>query len=356
MTASSRNVWLAQGGLEHFRAFMNEGSFIPEGYNLPTVTPPSWATICTGAYPRTHGVEDYYYYHEGRSLDYKETTQAFGSDIVTAETIWDAWDKNGKKCIVVNYPMSWPSRMKNGVMIMGQGLSPAETRWPLHGNEHKEFLASESVISTEFYPMGVQGTFDDAKGWKNLPECDEPLEMVVNMAFKECVEPVEGQTWYCLAWESGDDGYDRIALCPEKDYSKAFFTIRLGEWSEPVQHDFTIKADGRTEKGVFRCKLMQLSDDAEEFKLYISGIAGRIGFIAPPRQPIRLTFPSTSPRTTSGWWPSCTASSTPIPCASSWSSTAHGSGTPSSPCSRPTRTGICSTCTRTPSTGSITAG
>ena len=32
---------LAQGGLEHFRAFMNEGSFIPEGYNLPTVTPPS---------------------------------------------------------------------------------------------------------------------------------------------------------------------------------------------------------------------------------------------------------------------------------------------------------------------------
>ena len=161
---------LAQGGLEHFRAFMNEGSFIPEGYNLPTVTPPSWATICTGAYPRTHGVEDYYYYHEGRSLDYKETTQAFGSDIVTAETIWDAWDKNGKKCIVVNYPMSWPSRMKNGVMIMGQGLSPAETRWPLHGNEHKEFLASESVISTEFYPMGVQGTFDDAKGWKNLPE------------------------------------------------------------------------------------------------------------------------------------------------------------------------------------------
>ena len=30
---------LAQGGLEHFRAFMNEGSFIPEGYNLPTVTP-----------------------------------------------------------------------------------------------------------------------------------------------------------------------------------------------------------------------------------------------------------------------------------------------------------------------------
>ena len=43
---------LAEGGLENFRKFMAEGSFIPEGYNLPTVTPPSWATIW-GAYPHT---------------------------------------------------------------------------------------------------------------------------------------------------------------------------------------------------------------------------------------------------------------------------------------------------------------
>uniref|UniRef100_B8J4V7 Type I phosphodiesterase/nucleotide pyrophosphatase n=1 Tax=Desulfovibrio desulfuricans (strain ATCC 27774 / DSM 6949 / MB) TaxID=525146 RepID=B8J4V7_DESDA len=281
---------LAQGGLENFRKFMNEGSYIPEGFNLPTVTPPSWATICTGAWPRTHGVEDYYYYHEGRSLDYKETTQAFGSDILTAQTIWDAWDKAGKKCLVINYPMSWPSKMDKGVMIMGEGLSPAETRWPLHGNEHKEFLCSESVISTDYYPMGAQGVFDDAKGWKNLPEGDEPLEMTVNMTFKESIEPIEDQVWHCLVWQSEDDGYDRMALCPEKDYAKAFFTITLGAWSEPVQHDFTVKADGRTEKGVFRCKLMQLSDDAEEFKLYVSGIAGRCGFVSPAEAAAHIDF------------------------------------------------------------------
>lgn len=273
---------LAEGGLPNFRAFMEEGSFIPEGYNLPTVTPPSWATICTGAYPRTHGVEDYYYYLEGSSLEHKKTCQAFGSEILTAETVWDAWDKAGKKCIVVNYPMSWPSKMKNGIMVMGQGLSPAETRWPLLGNEHKEFLASESVISTDFYHMGVQSRFDDAKGWANLPEADEPLEMVVNMKFKESIEPVEDQVWYGLTWESGDDGYDMFALCPERDFSKAFFTIRLGEWSEAVQHTFTIKADGRAEKGTFRCKLITLSDDAEDFKLYVSGISGQMGFVSPP--------------------------------------------------------------------------
>ena len=272
---------LKEGGLDNFRRFIKEGSYMTEGFNLPTVTPPSWATICTGAFPRTHGVEDYYYYHEGKPLDHKYTTQAFGSDILTAETIWDAWDKAGKKSIVVNYPMSWPSHMKNGVVVMGCGLSPSETRWPLYGNEHKEHLASESVISTELYPFGARGKFDDAEGWKNLPEdMDEPLEMNIVMEFHEGFEEIEPQNWHILCWQSGDEGYDRITMAPEKDFSKAFFTIGLKQWSDPVEHEFKM-ADGRMEKGVFRCKLMALSDDAEEFRLYVSGIAGRTGFTAP---------------------------------------------------------------------------
>ena len=139
---------------------------------------------------------------------------------------------------------------------------------------------------------------------------------------------------------------------PRKGHSKAFFTIRLGEWSGPVQHDFTIKADGRTEKGVFRCKLMQLSDDAEEFKLYISGIAGRIGFIAPPEAADQIDFSKHITANDIGLVAFLHGIIDTDAVCELVSSTAHGSGTPSSPCSRPTRTGICSTCTRTPSTGS----
>jgi len=273
---------VAEGALPNFKRFIENGSTMTEGYNLPTVTPPSWATICTGAYPRTHGVEDYYYYLDGESLEHKKTCQAFGSEILTAETIWDAWDKAGKKSLVVNYPMSWPSRMRHGVMVMGEGLSPAETRWKMLGNAHKEFLASEGVVSTDFYPMGIQVRFDDAKGWANLPEdAEEPLEAVIPMVFKESMDPLENQTWYGLAWESGDDGYDTFALCPEKDFAKAFFVLRKGEWSGVCRHGFTVKADGRREEGTFRCKLMELSDDAESFKLYVTGISGFNGFIAP---------------------------------------------------------------------------
>lgn len=270
-----------EGALPNFKKFKEAGSYMTEGYNLPTVTPPSWATICTGAYPRTHGVEDYYYYLEGRSLEHKKTVQAFGSEILTAQTIWDRWDKDGKKCIVVNYPMAWPSKMKNGVMIMGEGISPAETRWMEEGNAHREYLASENVISSEFFPFGQQATFDNAKGWANLPESDDVVAFELEVVFKESMDPIKNQMWYGLAWESGDDGFDTFALCPEKDYSKAFFTIKVGDWSEPVVHTFIAKDGDRELKGTFRCKLLQLSDDAEDFKLYVTGISGHGGFIAP---------------------------------------------------------------------------
>ena len=273
---------MAEGALPNFKKFTESGSYMTEGYNLPTVTPPSWATICTGAYPRTHGVEDYYYYLEGRSLEHKKTVQAFGSEILTAQTIWDRWDKEGKKSIVVNYPMAWPSKMKHGIMVMGEGISPAETRWMEESNAHREFLASESVIASDFFPFGVQASFDNPKGWKNLPDADEVVAFTVEMPFKESMVPLESQIWHGLAWESGDDGFDTFALCPEKDYATAFFTIRQGQWSEPVVHDFKTKEDGHMEKGTFRCKLMELSDDAEEFKLYVTGISGHQGFINPP--------------------------------------------------------------------------
>ncbi|NDV18338.1 phosphodiesterase [Pseudodesulfovibrio sp. JC047] len=273
-----------EGALPNFKKFTEEGSYMTEGYNMPTVTPPSWATICTGAFPRTHGVEDYYYYNEGESLHFSKCVQAFGSDMLTAQTIWDAWDKAGKKSLVVNYPTSWPSKMENGIMVQGEGLSAAEHRWQIEGYEHKEWLCAESCVATDYYPIGVQARFEDADGWENLPEeieDNEPLEMVIPMEFKHAMDPLKPQTWYGLTWESGDDGYDVFALCPEKDYSKAFFTIKVREWSDVIEHQFPIISDDRVEPGYFRCKLMTLSDDAEEFKLYMSGINGTQGYCAP---------------------------------------------------------------------------
>ncbi|MDR1657218.1 MAG: alkaline phosphatase family protein [Deltaproteobacteria bacterium] len=281
---------MAEGVLPNFSQFKKEGSYLTQGYNLPTVTPPSWASIATGAFPRTHGVEDYYYYVEGRSLEHKKTVQGFGSAILKAETIWDRWDQAGKKCLVVNYPMSWPSQMKNGIMVMGQGMSPAEFRFMEPGNAHREFLAAESVISTEIYSQGTRIVFDKPRGWQNLPQGHDWAAFTAEVDFRESVWPLEKVTWHGLVWDSAGRGFDRLALAPEKDFEKAFFTLAPGQWSDPVELDFPIREDLRIEKGVFRAKLMELSDDAESFRLYLSGISGRTGFVEPPQAAQGIDF------------------------------------------------------------------
>jgi predicted AlkP superfamily phosphohydrolase/phosphomutase len=56
----------------------------------PTITPPNWASIATGAWPGTHGVTDFHYYEPGTTPWNKNTYQSFSSDRLKAETLWDA--------------------------------------------------------------------------------------------------------------------------------------------------------------------------------------------------------------------------------------------------------------------------
>jgi predicted AlkP superfamily phosphohydrolase/phosphomutase len=279
---------MADGHLPNFSRFKNQGSYIAEGYNLPTVTPPSWASIATGAFPRTHGVEGYYFRVEGRDLSHKQTVQGFGSAPLKAETIWDRWDGAGKKCLVLNYPVAWPGKMRNGVMVMGQGMNPAELRFLEPGNAHREFLAGETSLSTDSLSQGQQISFGPPEGWKSLP-AGPSLAFSVEMDFRESVWPLKKVLWHGLAWASKASALDSLSLSLEKDFAKAFLTAPAGKWSEAAELLFDLE-DGGREIGAFRAKLMELSGDASRFTLYISGISGRTGFVDPPEAASKIDF------------------------------------------------------------------
>lgn len=279
-----------RGLLPNFTKLIKEGSFISDGFNLPTVTPPSWATIATGAYPRTHGIEDFYYY-EGGSLEYKALGQSFGSHKVKAEFIWDRWDKEGLKCLVVNYPTSWPSKMKHGVMVGGAGLTIGEDRIKPSGYEHCEHLCSETLISNEIFPIGLRGEIKDAKDWKNIPDdIESPLEMTFTHIFKYSFEPIVEQTWHLLMWESGNKGYDTVLIAPEKDFSKAFCTLKEKEWSSVVGHVFEEKNSGIKRTGYFAFKLLELDSDGDSVRVYMSGINGADGIVSDESQAAKIDF------------------------------------------------------------------
>lgn len=92
---------------------------------LPSVTPPNWCSIATGAWPRTHGITCYNNNTLGLSL--KTDTTNWDSSSVTAEFIWETFAKEGKRSIMLNYCEAWPPRMTENdltVMVDGSGVVP----------------------------------------------------------------------------------------------------------------------------------------------------------------------------------------------------------------------------------------
>ena len=61
---------------------------------VPTVTPPMWTTLATGAYPNTHGITAFFNQHPDK-LD--TAVYALDSRSCKAEPLWNVFAEAGKK-------------------------------------------------------------------------------------------------------------------------------------------------------------------------------------------------------------------------------------------------------------------
>lgn len=262
---------IEEGALPNFKKAIEQGVFAENCLGVyPTITPPNWTTIATGTYPGTHGVTDFWLNQPDLTPNDLNTRQAYDSEKVQAEFIWDALDKAGKKCVVMNYPVSWPSHMKNGVVVGGTGLTIGDDRNGLWNLEFKDRLGMDKLLTTGDYPAATKGEFKPADGWSDISDFgSDPIEFKAEITgFKAKVEP-ELTTWYVLAAKSGGNRYNRIALCPGKDLNKAFCTLTVGEWSSKIFTHIKIQTGEKWEV-YFRCKLIALSPDASDFRLYMT--------------------------------------------------------------------------------------
>jgi predicted AlkP superfamily phosphohydrolase/phosphomutase len=274
---------ISEGHLPNFKKLIENGvmaeNCLPP---FPTITPPNWATIATGAWPGTHQVTDFHLPKPGLPHMNANIFEAFSSEHCKAETIWDRLDSIGMQCIVVNYPGAWPSRMKNGIMIAGEGLSPDEHRNGLPGMDFRMTLGADQLVTTGPYPWGTKVEFRDADDWKNLPQgCEEPLAAEFDLAFRLALAEPENLSWHVLITQSSGNGYDRVTLAPTKDYKDAFFTVLPGQWGKKTFVTLKMK-NGEEKKVFFRCKLLELSDDATDFRLLISPFGPTTGWSDPP--------------------------------------------------------------------------
>ena len=301
--------FIKEGKLPNFKRMMEEGVFKEALEPFPTITPPNWTTIGTGAWPGTHGITDFFLPHEpGQQLD--KIQFAFNTGKCRAEYIWQAAERVGKKTILIKWEVSWPPN-HNGIQIEGCG--------PGVVNLHE--LGPVRLHTVEALPMTTQIHLQKAAGWQGLPAAAEALEGKIALFLHGGAEKV-----YDLAVvKSGRAGYDKIIMARDKDAGNPVATCTPGQWSEWVHDDFSMIPDeakikareadrgkirkykakeihdtqvtttaqaraaglGRNtlkevEKGTFRLKLINLAGDASELEILTTQIWPDSGYTQPP--------------------------------------------------------------------------
>ena len=89
----------------------------------PTITPPMWTTLATGAYPETHGITCFWAQNKDEisAMEYN-----LDSRKCKAEQIWNVTVEAGKKTLVWHWPgSSWPPTSDSPLLHVVDGTQPA---------------------------------------------------------------------------------------------------------------------------------------------------------------------------------------------------------------------------------------
>ena len=147
-----------EGKMPNFKKLMDMGSCREDLMMLganPTITPPLWATLATGAYPMTHGIMDYNLSTENDKDVYYG---AFSSRFMKAEPIWNVTAQSGKKTLCMHWPGgSFPPSIDSENLFTIDGSSPgACCAWSSARGLDTIFIASTKAEKVSYSPYSVQ--------------------------------------------------------------------------------------------------------------------------------------------------------------------------------------------------------
>lgn len=241
----------------------------------PTITPPNWTTIVTGARIGTHGIICFNLL-EPKSLE--KSYQAFFKDDCLAEYIWEPAGKIGKKTILFNYPSTWPEAVKNGIQIGGAGLGINEYRTESRFGRQPYSISGDLLFTTEELPQATAVKIVQAKSWKNLPEGKAFKESEIAITFRLSSEICKEKPWHLLLINSGKK-FDKVGIYRKKDGKEPLVIVEKGKWSENIYEE--IATEKGKKKVVFKVKLIDISSDGNFIKLYFSPLCNLEGWAFP---------------------------------------------------------------------------
>ncbi len=284
--------FMGEGLMPHICALAQRGVYADNCLcPFPTITPPNWTTIMTGATPGTHGITDFFVHLPGEPLD--ELHPGFESQLRQAETIYESLARAGRRSILLNYPCTWPPTVRGTLQVGGDFLEVASPPLylPAVFTNGEGWPQQTFALFIRHQPI----SFTPAEGWSNAPESDLPLmeaEMLLDndpVRLFTRIAPVfaplgaglmtEKRSYRLLAYAPGSRGYERLIVSRNRDAHQLVADLGPGEWSCNIREMFP-GGEGDVE-GEFELSLLRMSPDLSDVAVVLPGIS-RLEFPAYP--------------------------------------------------------------------------
>ena len=307
--------FLKEGKLPNIQKFVDAGA---QRENLqlictpPTITPPLWTTLATGALPVTHGITCFW-----RQDPVHLDTAGYNLDsrLCQAEALWNVTAEAGMKTLVWHWPgSSWPPTSQSPNLHVIDGTQPTMINGGVARVDlEKIVLAKDTITEVTYKPAAVnntgagcviedlpevEDTFDvnsilggdsmsmrniilsqadgedgidavkldlcnspikDAHGWADAPEGAKEFYVVTSKGLVR--RP-------CLILKNEDGIYDRVAYYHSKKDSEPIVTLKKDEYVADIVDDM-IWNDEHV-KGNRNMLLMDIAEDGSMIRLWLS--------------------------------------------------------------------------------------
>lgn len=310
--------YVSEGKMPNVQKFIDRGAqrddLVLLGSN-PTVTPPMWTTLATGAHPVTHGITCFFRADPDNLEDIRYNLD---SRLCKAEQAWNCFAEAGRKTLVWHWPgSSWPPTSDSENLWVVDGTSPGgvnqgcaqverefilgasediekagfKANMPTDGaqpciltgldveDEEQSKLADPSKISEmpaihailtketdgmfgcTTLPIDIaQSPIKPASGWTNAPEDAKEFTLLLSKGFLR--RPG-------LILKNEDGIYDHVAIYKNKKSTEPITTLQIGIMDrfivdEAVQDGVSYKKCNRS------MKLLELEPDGSQMKLWVS--------------------------------------------------------------------------------------
>ena len=311
--------YLKEGKLPNIRKFVEAGAQ-KDSLQLvctpPTITPPLWTTLSTGALPVTHGITCFW-----RQDPVHLDTAGYNLDsrFCTAEALWNVTAEAGLKTLVWHWPgSSWPPTSDNPNLHVIDGTQPAAVNAGVARVEmEKMVLAREDIQSVQFKPAAVNNTGAGCV-IEDIPEEDDTAatmatctniissggmsmtniilkhsdgeDGIEDVAIDLCNSPIKDATGWadapegakefyvvisdglvrrpCLILKNEDGVYDRVAYYHSKKDAEPIVGLREGEGGGGIVDEYIHKEEKKM--GNRNMLLMDIAEDGSMVRLWMS--------------------------------------------------------------------------------------